>query len=283
MSQAPPADFVIVGEMKCGTTSVAHHLHEHPAIHVSTTRPVRFFDERWERGLEWYADQFADAPAGTLRGDDTPNYLFDPLAVDRLALTLPDARIIVLLREPIARAWSHWCHHQRTGFDRRSFARAVEDELRNGVGAYGTPEGSGYVARGCYATTVGHLLAVAGAERVHVAFFDDLEREPLAVVQELYRFLGVDDGFVPSQIDTVYNVGWTARSQRLNHVAFRLAGLLGRVAHPLMRANARAAGEPDVDAGLRERLERHYAPHLAELPRVLPASIRNGLPAWANR
>lgn len=280
MTSSRLADFVIVGEMKCGTTSVAHHLHEHPGIHVSTTRPVRFFDERWDRGIEWYAEQFADAPVGSLLGDDTPNYLFDHLAVDRLAQTLPEARIIVLLREPIARAWSHWCHHQRTGFDRRSFARAVEDELDHGVGAHGTPEGSAYVARGCYDTTVGHLLTVVEAERVHVAFFDHLEQAPLAVVQELYRFLGVDDAFVPSGIDTVYNVGWTARSQRLNHLAFRLASRLGRVTHPLMRANARTAGEPIVGAALRQRLERHYAPHLAELPRLLPEPVRDRLPPW---
>lgn len=278
MNQRLP-DFVIVGETKCGTTSVAHHLDEHPAVHVSRTRPVRFFDERWDRGLGWYAEQFAGAPEGSVLGDDTPNYLFEAVAIDRLVATLPAARLVVMLREPVRRAWSHHAHHVRTGFDRRSFGEAVQHELEHGPGRHGTPEGSAYVTRGHYDVTVGRLLAAAGADRVHVAFFDDLVADPRRFVAALYEFLGVDPGFTPAGIDTVYNVGWTPRSRLLNVAAFHLSRVAGAVARPLIRANVRTASDATIARDLCDRLEHHYRPHLAALRELVGD---RELPAWSS-
>lgn len=273
-------DFVLAGEMKCGTTSVAHHLDAHPAAHVSTTRPVRFFDERWERGVGWYAAQFAAAPEGAVLGDDTPNYLFDPVAVERLATTLPEARVIVLLREPIRRAWSHYWHHERTGFDRRSFEEAVTRELDHGVGDPGTPEGSGYVGRGCYDVTLRRLFSFVDRERVHVAFFDDLETDPAGLVRRLYEFIGVDPGFRPEGLGTVYNVGWTPRSHRLNALGFRLSTVAERLARPLLRSNARSVTEVRIDDAVHRRLEDHFAPHAIALADLLG---RTDVPPWLVR
>lgn len=280
------ADFVIAGEMKCGTTSLALHLGHHPEVFVSPTMPVRFFDVEWERGPDWYASQFDGAPDGAVLGDDTPNYLHDRVAVERLAATLPDVRVIVLLREPMARAWSHYWHHDRTGFDQRGFAAAVTHELRHGVGPTGSAEGSGYLSRGDYATSLEHLWSVLPAAQVHVDYFDNLATDPAGVVARAQQFLGVEE-VVPDGLDTVYNVGWAPRSHLANRLAFRfrIDRIPLGVGRRLMAANVRPVDRTDISPDLRRRLEEHFAPRRRRLATLLTAQPGSGVhqpavPSW---
>ena len=266
------ADFVIAGEMKTGTTSLAFYLDEHPEIAMATRRPVRFFDEEWTRGTEWYAEQFPAVDPNVRLGDDTPNYLFDAVAVERMAATLPDARIVVMLRDPVQRAWSHYWHHDRTDFDRRGFRAAIEHELIDGVAANGTPEGSGYVARGRYVESLTRLFEQYDREQVFVGFQEDLDRDPGALVASLLEFLGVDSSFRPPSLGVIFNRGWAPRSHLLTRLMFRLRvwdRLPHRLATDVGVRTTRFVRDQPMDHDLRDRLRAHYAQPDADLEHLL--------------
>ena len=109
----PLPDFVIVGAMKAGTTSLAGNLKQHPKIFMPR-REVRFFNEHWHEGVDWYRAHFRD-DAGRVCGEKTPEYMRANRYMRRLHRVLPDAKIIVLLREPVARLLSEMNHRMQTG------------------------------------------------------------------------------------------------------------------------------------------------------------------------
>ncbi|MGH2726565.1 MAG: sulfotransferase domain-containing protein, partial [Actinomycetota bacterium] len=124
-SQLP--NFLILGAMKAGTTSLAYWLGEHPDVFLAPGKELFFFNvpQRWELGVDWYRSQFAGSEGKIARGEATPGYLGHPQAAERIAATLPDVRLIALLRHPADRAYSQYWHNRATGTETRTFARMV--------------------------------------------------------------------------------------------------------------------------------------------------------------
>ena len=112
-SAGPLPEFVIVGAMKAGTTSLAGNLKQHPRIFMPR-REVRFFNEHWHRGVDWYRAHFRDG-AGRICGEKTPEYMRADRYMRRLHRVLPGAKIVVLLREPVARLLSEMNHRMQSG------------------------------------------------------------------------------------------------------------------------------------------------------------------------
>lgn len=131
-------DFMIIGVQKGGTTALYRALRSHPQIRMAVRKEVHFFDNHFSRGLAWYRAFFpsrASIRSAALRsqkhirvGEATPGYLFHPMAAERTKRTLPDARFIVLLRNPVDRAYSHYQHQMRRGRIRFSFEEALSME-----------------------------------------------------------------------------------------------------------------------------------------------------------
>lgn len=107
-------DALLIGAPKCGTTSLMAALRSHPGVWCQPRKELHFFNNRWDWGLPWYAEQFPPRVlcGGGVRLEATPDYLQGPEIPERVAATLPGVKLIVLLREPLARALS-WIHHQR--------------------------------------------------------------------------------------------------------------------------------------------------------------------------
>ena len=120
--------FVVIGAMRSGSTSLYKHLQAHPDVFMPR-KEIHFFDDRWDRGLAWYRSRFEGYDGQPAVGEATPTYLADPVALDRMAEMIPDARLLAVLRDPVDRAYSHyWMEHAR-GRDPRTFEQAVADEL----------------------------------------------------------------------------------------------------------------------------------------------------------
>jgi hypothetical protein len=190
----PLPTFVIAGAQKSGTTSLTEALRQHPEIAFSRRKELHFFDRHFARGLEWYEAQFDPQPHHRQVGEATPAYMYDAVARERLAATLPDARIVVILRNPVDRAYSHYWHKRRLGdepletFEEAIAAepeRRARQEVRKRIGF-------AYVDRGHYAPQIESLIAGHGRERVHVMLLDDLVRDREATLRELLTFLDVD-------------------------------------------------------------------------------------------
>ena len=205
--------FLIVGAQRCGTTSMYKTLSQHPGVLPAVLRKgIHYFDTDYQRGERWYRAHFALESSARRRerrtglrpitGESSPYYLFHPLAPARIAADLPGVRLIVLLRDPVERAYSAHTHETARGYETESFERALalederlageEDKLRADP-TYSSfhHQHHGYLTRGRYSEQLDRLAAAVGRDRVHVVdsqrFFEQPEESYAAVLD----FLGL--------------------------------------------------------------------------------------------
>jgi hypothetical protein len=112
-------DYLIVGECKCGTSSLYHYLTRHPQILETHgngiddylgTKELRFFDRYYAKGLDWYMSRFPETDDNQITGEASPEYFGRTMCLERIKQALPDVKIIVLLRNPVDRLYSHFHH-----------------------------------------------------------------------------------------------------------------------------------------------------------------------------
>ncbi len=206
----PLPDFLVLGAQKAGTTALYAYLRRHPRITGPSWKEVSFFDRHYARGEAWYRGNFPNAlRARGLVGEASPSYLFHPLAPERVAGMLPEARLIALLRNPVDRAFSHYQHEVALGREPLSFedALAAEDErLRGEEERMAADPGyfshawwnHTYRARGRYAEQLERWLAVFPRERLLVLPSEDLLGDPAAAHARVLEFLGAE----PQRLDS---------------------------------------------------------------------------------
>ena len=197
-------DFLIIGSPKSGTTSLATWLGSHPRVFIPPQKELHFFsrDDRWAQGTTWYAAEFE--PAGSrLAGEATPNYLDDEVVTPRLAETVPSARLVAILREPVERAWSHHCYDRDLDIGSPPF-----DEV---VASAGHPDEHRYLRQGRYVRHLERFASLVPREQLLVLWFDDLRDHPEATWREVCRFLGLPADPVPAAVGTVHNRHYTVR------------------------------------------------------------------------
>jgi hypothetical protein len=207
-------DFVIIGTQRGGTTSLYRYLERHPAVLPAVlNKGIHFFDTNYGRGVGWYRSNFPSGPAKAVQrrrgrvdrvvtGEASPYYVFHPLAPRRIAEVVPDARFILILRDPIARAHSHYQHEVARGFEDRSFEEALELESARLDGQEARmledPEyysfehqHHSYAARGLYLQQIRRWHSLFPPERLLILDSGDLFRDPSATYGEVLSFLGL--------------------------------------------------------------------------------------------
>ncbi len=182
------ADFVLAGAMKSGTTTLHEYLLRHPQVFMTTPKEPQFFsrDDVFARGIGWYRGLFAQAAEGQLCGEASTCYtrkLEYPRAAERLALHVPNARLIYLLRHPVERTYSHYGHLMsarlaQTGEPACTFEQALEQ--------FPTLLDSSR-----YAEQIAHLRRWFPERQLLVLLLDDLKREPAGALSRLQEFLGL--------------------------------------------------------------------------------------------
>jgi hypothetical protein len=265
-------NLVVIGGLKCGTTSLHHYLNLHPEIGMSRPKELNFFvaELNWPLGRDWYASHFRGA--GRVRGESSPHYTnrprFDGVA-ERLAGTLPGARLIYMVRDPIDRMLSHYLHNIGGGYDDRPLEEALSD-----------PD-TAYVDRGRYFFQLEPFLERFDDERIHLVTREELKRDRAATMRRVFGFLGVDPDFTSPQFEREWETGTAKGSGRFRVMdrAVRLPGLraldrnFDRLPESLRWAVERlvhdpgrgAAPKPELSAGLRERLAERYRPDVERL------------------
>jgi hypothetical protein len=195
-------DALIIGAMKSGTSSLHYYLTQHPQVVPPLRKEVHYFDLNFARGEPWYRANFGRADAGGLNLDSSPYYLFHPQVPQRAHALLPNARLIVLLRDPVRRAYSHYWHERDKGREPLSFEDAVAAEperveREHARLAAGEIERSAphqyfsYLARGRYAEQLERWLRFYPRGQLLVLRFEDLAREPLPVLNRTLGWLGL--------------------------------------------------------------------------------------------
>lgn len=198
----PLPDFLILGAQKAGTTALYAYLRWHPQVTGPSFKEVSFFDRHYARGERWYRAHMPVRRSGVV-GEASPSYLFHPLAPERVARMLPDARLIVLLRNPADRAFSHYQHEVALGREQLTFDEALarEDERMHGeldrmladptYFSYAWWNYT-YAARGRYAEQLERWFAVFPREQVLVLLTDELAADTAGTYRRTLEFLGVD-------------------------------------------------------------------------------------------
>jgi hypothetical protein len=200
----PLPSFLIIGAQKAGTTSLHAYLCEHPRVVPPVTKEIHFFDHEFGRGLGWYRAHFPrTTDSALLSGEATPYYLFHPAVPDRAASSLPGCRLIVVLRNPIDRAFSHHNHERALGFEQLGFERAIEAETERLAGeeerlraepAYRSfaHQHHSYLSRGRYAGQLERWFERFDRDQVLILSAEDLFATPGGAVRDAQEFLGLE-------------------------------------------------------------------------------------------
>jgi hypothetical protein len=212
-------NLILIGGLKCGTTSLHHYLSLHPEIAMSRPKELNFFvtELNWPLGRDWYAGHF-DSKA-RIRGESSPHYTNRPSfsgVPPRMREVLgSDVHLLYVVRDPIDRMLSHYLHNVGGGYEDRSLVDALSD-----------PESS-YVTRSRYFFQAEPYLEEFGAERLRIVGREELRDDRQGAMRRAFEFLGVDASFTSEQFEREWETGVAKGGGRFRLLdrAVRLPGL----------------------------------------------------------
>jgi hypothetical protein len=189
-------DFIVIGAQKAGTTALFDHLGDEPDVALSTVKETHFFDDET---VDWAAPDYGayhrnfPAADGRLRGEATPIYVYWPQSLERICAYNPAARLVLMLRDPVERAWSHWRMEYARGAETRPFAWCVREGRQRLFDAepWGHHREFSYVERGFYGEQVERLLRIFPRDQLLILQAEDLRADPGRVLGDLRAFLGL--------------------------------------------------------------------------------------------
>jgi hypothetical protein len=232
--------FIVLGPRKTGSSWLHACLAEHPGICMpGRVKEIFFFDEHFERGTGWYEAYFEDCDPARVVGEVSATYFSHPLAPERIAAVCPNARLAAHLRNPIDRARSMYLHRRAKG--------DTGSPLREAVEAW--PE---ILSEGLYAAQLRRWRERFAPEVLRIGVYEDFTADPARGLAQLYRFVGVDDGFQPG-----------ALHERVNETSAPRNRLVARVGVAVARGLHRAGLHEAVNAAKAlgaKKLAFHEAP-----------------------
>jgi hypothetical protein len=201
----PGPDFIVLGAQRAGSTSLYRYIIQHPLVAPATVKEVKYFSYFHRRPRGWYRRQFPDSlPPGGQTGEATPYYLFHPHAARRIRERAPHARLIVVLRNPVDRAYSHYFHERRRGTETLSFEDALAHEAGRLAGEEERMRSDedynslahqlhSYQRRGQYADQLRSWYELVPRDRLLVLRSEDLYADPSTTIDVVTSFLGLPE------------------------------------------------------------------------------------------
>jgi len=183
-------NLIIIGGLKCGTTSIHHYLGLHPEIQMTKPKELNFFVEElnWDLGLDWYRARFDDR--FNVRGESSPHYTNLPRftgVAERIERYCPDAKLLYMVRDPINRVLSHWVHATGAGYEPGEMNEVLS-----------RPD-CGYVQRSMYWMQLQPYLDRFDRDRIEVITAEELQDDRQGTMRKAFRHAGVDEGFTHEQ------------------------------------------------------------------------------------
>lgn len=203
MAEPPRVTFLIAGVQKGGTTALFDYLGDYPDLALSRVKEVHFFDdERRDWSSPDYADYHAhfDEPDGRPVGEATPIYSYWPRALERAKAYNPALKLIIVLRDPVQRAWSHWRMEYARGAETEPFEWCIRQGRQRLFAAepWGHHREFSYVERGFYGAQLEQVFALFPREQVLVLTSEDLRGDPSSALGSVRRFLDLPSAPPPS-------------------------------------------------------------------------------------
>lgn len=282
-------DFVIGGAQKCGTTSLHRYLSAHPALYLPR-RPQELhffdFDENFAKGIDWYAGHFKLAGHAQKVGQTSPLYLYDERVPSRLANALPQARLIFLLRDPVARAYSHYWHQVKKGTESLPFMDALAMEQERLRGGYDARRQYSYVDRGRYVHQLARFARQFPRTRMLVLGTEALGSKPLDTLRLCFDFLEVDP--LPAELVAElaakrFNEARLPRWPALQQWVGQRRSRMPFVASVVDKLNLRRATNPPMPDEARAYLIEQLAEDTARLEREFDFDTSVWTSRWRSR
>ncbi|HTL48715.1 MAG TPA: sulfotransferase [Verrucomicrobiae bacterium] len=301
-------DFIVIGAQKAGTTALYKYLAAHPGIYLPLVKETNFFsdDENYRKGGEFlFSEHYRNAAPSKKWGDVSPSYMAGGFAAPveeiarRIFVHAPGVKLIAALRHPVERAYSHYKMSVRRGWEKRSFAEAVREQMsRRGEALERPTETNSYLAWGEY----GRILEIYGEkfdrDTLFVTTAEALASDPGRIVKQIFAFIGVDPEFTPPNLGKRYHVG--GKERRLSwlpndvdkisflpwkiRLAYRKLPLSWRMSARFWLeiwntkpSRQDSGGLPALDPALREDLVRYFS---ADVGRLGELGIETGWEEW---
>lgn len=263
-------NLVVIGAMKCGTTSLHRYLRLHPEITMSAPKELNFFvtELQWGLGEEWYRSHFD--PRLPVRGESSVHYTNHPRfagVAERMHSLVPEARLVYVVRDPVSRMLSHYVHNRAGGYEQLEAEEALSRP-------------SSYVDRSRYFMQLEQYLEHFPAENIHIATQEELNADRRGTLRRVFEFLGVDPEFDSGQFDREWETGQGKgrRFSVLDRVA-RLPGMrvfdksydrlpegmLWRIERIAYSPGGQAMPKPQLSDELTARLREGFREDVAQL------------------
>ena len=204
-----PPEFIIIGAGKCGTTSLYKYLSTHPQILLSNKKELRFFDQNFARGREWYLAQFptiCDRPE-LLTGEASPSYLFLPHVAQRIKNFAPKTKLIVMLRAPVARSISDYYQNQKSGRQNQTLEEAIGQEISrlNRQTEQQLSYGGGLLSQSLYYYKLKRWMKIFPRHQFLILKSENFFAQPATSMQQVYEFLELRN--IQTDNYQIYNTG----------------------------------------------------------------------------
>lgn len=238
---------IIGGATKSATTSVFFYLKDHPQVCPANMKEVCFFLDkdyplaskyRYEDGLDNYGRFFSHCKDDLLRVEATPDYLYSKNTPEKIAGSLPNVKTVFILREPVSRliSWYKFAKQKNDIPNETTFDEYVK--MQGGL----EKQHLMALEQGRYSVYLKSFYARLGSERVHVAFYEDISRDPLSVLSQICEFAGIDKDFYKDYDFKVHNRSLRMRSSLLHKWYINLRLALKRRFHDSTAAVVRLRG-----------------------------------------
>ncbi|MEJ5312536.1 MAG: sulfotransferase domain-containing protein [Anaerolineae bacterium] len=296
MTQTHKPNFFLLGAAKSGSTSLYYYLSQHAEVCFSDPKEPRFFEKEYIQGMDFYWQTYFKGWQGQpLIGDASQRNLFLPYVPPRIHAQCPEAKLIVLLRNPIDRAFSDWWMNYSLGIEKLPFEKAIAanlEQLRSGFsfagedgealwreamhwgGAHRYVKYRWYLEMGYYAEQLQRYLALFPDTQLQVLFFEEL-KAPLELVNRALTFLGAS--YPLQNLDTTPQmVGIPSAGRPVLRVAraLRIQHLIPKpVRNTILSYLQRYSHKPQMSAAMRAWLVEHYHPHNRQLEMLTNKSL----------
>lgn len=205
--------FLLLGGQKCGTTTLYDHIIGNKQVLPATMKEIHFFDNNFQKSINWYRAHFPlDIYKNCITGEATAFYLFHPLAADRIQRTFPNIKLIIIVRDPVKRAFSQYQHNIRLGRENLSFEDALKIEeqrlsnepiLENNL--LFSHWFHSYKSMGLYVEQIKKWLKFFSKDQLYITSLELFSKSPKNIMNEIFSFLGLSDFkyFVTKAADNV--------------------------------------------------------------------------------
>ena len=198
-------NFIIAGTVRSGTTSLYYNICEHPSVLPADSDEIGFFDSNYNLGTNWYRSMFPTEKEMkqvkketnfAITGEDTPFYFWKKEAAERIFNLLPNCKIIIILRNPIDRAYSNYQLGKRTGWENLSFEETIEIEkkqLKNGLIPSQFDDFRSYLIKSIYSYQIKYWLDIFPKNQLKIISTEELSKNVKDTMSDLFKFLEISD------------------------------------------------------------------------------------------